>query len=287
MTVPEVICNKFIEKIESGGILPWVKPWKSLAYCNAVSKREYRGINVLMLAIFGDDTEYLTFNQAKAAKGTVKKGAKGIPITFYAKLEKQGQESKPVNERDTFMMLRYFTVFNLSDCDGVNINRRQVNKLEFTPHEIAEKITALCGCPIKFGGNSAHYSPLSHAIAMPAKETFLSIDLYYKTLFHEITHSLAKTALSKDVSNGYGSEPYAKEELVAELGANFFLSFCGIDSTDLFDNSAAYFKNWLGALKDDSRLLISAMSDAQKRFDYVRKLIDPPAVETTGETPGE
>lgn len=277
--VPEIITGRFIEAIEKGGILPWQKPWKSLAYCNATNKRCYRGINVLMLAVCGNDNEYLTYNQAKQAGGNIREGAKGIPITFYAKMEKKGQESMPVSERDSFFFLRYYTVFGLNDSEGTNIQRRELPLKNFTPIEMAERIAANCKCPIEHGGNRACYSPHAHKINMPLRESFASVEKYYLTLFHEITHSLEKTMTGEIRANSRGDEPYAKEELVAELGANFFASYCGIDSTGLFDHSAAYLQNWLEALKNDSKLLISAASQAQKRFDYLRDIIAPAPID--------
>lgn len=87
--VAEIITQRFIDEIKTTGFLPWSKPWYSIHAQNIVSKKAYRGINVLMLALFGENgTDFLTFNQAKAAEGFIgsKGKGKGIPIVFYTKL---------------------------------------------------------------------------------------------------------------------------------------------------------------------------------------------------------
>src|SRR5579872_1545978 len=101
--VQETITARFIEAIERDNMLPWQKGFKSLAYCNATTKRPYRVINILMLAILGQDTEYLTFKQAQASGGMIRKGSKGIPIVFWSKIDKDKTGLTP----DEFWFMRY------------------------------------------------------------------------------------------------------------------------------------------------------------------------------------
>jgi len=139
-----------------------------------------------------------------------------------------------------------------------------------SPIEACEKLGSIYDIKVTHGGNSAHYSPAIHAISMPAKESFKSVEAYYETYFHELGHSLSKE-LGEDISGNFGSDPYAKEELVAELFTNFCLSYAGIDSSDLFNNSTAYLQSWTSKLTSDPTILISASSKAFKRFQWLLK----------------
>jgi len=67
----------------------------------------------------------------------------------------------------------------------------------------------------------------------------------------------------------FGSESYSKEELIAEMTAAMLCGIAGIEQNTL-ENSAAYLKTWIGRLKSDSRLLVSAASQAQKAADFIQ-----------------
>lgn len=273
--VAEIIAEKFIEAIKTSGKLPWQKPWRVVNTRNAVSGNAYKGINVLALAMFGNDSDFLTFNQAKDNGGFIKKGSKGIQICYFKFMDKKDEKGAPVmvnGKQSKWPLLRYSTVFNLSDVDGCDklkskaLARKKV--IEFKPIESCEKLAAFAPCNVSHKGNSAFYSPAVHAITMPEKETFKSVAHYYCTLFHEIGHAMARE-VGTDLNGQFGSDPYAKEELAAELFANLCLSFAGIDSSDLFDNSAAYLQNWQKRITDDATILISAASKASKRFELL------------------
>lgn len=264
MNVNEIITGKMIQSIADSGKLPWHRPWNAAGFRNITSGHAYRGINVIMLSIMGNnDTAFLTYNQARANGGNVRKGSKGIPIVFWQKFEKS-------ETRKASFMARYFTVFALKDCEGLPKleAKREAPQCVHEPIQRAEAIVQAMGIEVTHGGNRACYSPSSDKISMPLPESFKSSAHYYATLFHEITHAtLARIGGKHDGS--FGSENYSKEELIAEMGANFLLSHCGIDSSDLFDNSQGYLSSWLSAIKGNPSLLISAASNAQKRFDYI------------------
>jgi antirestriction protein ArdC len=119
----------------------------------------------------------------------------------------------------------------------------------------------------------AFYRPSTDTVGMPARSAFDSIEAYYSTLFHELTHStghpsrLAREGILKH--NPFGSEDYSKEELVAEMGAAMLCGVAGIESQTL-GNSASYLQSWISRLKSDSRLVVSAAVQAQKAADYIR-----------------
>lgn len=87
---------------------------------------------------------------------------------------------------------------------------------------------------------------------MPKRETFDAEPEYYSTLFHELTHATgheSRLGRLQESVHGFGSVTYAKEELVAEMGASFLSGVAGIVNRTV-DNSAAYINSWLGPPKD-------------------------------------
>lgn len=264
VTVADVLAERFILALENGTI-PWQKPWKTVHAQNAVSRKAYSGVNAFILGWFGSDNYYLTFNQIKAMGGQLEKGTRSLPVQFFSKVE--AYKSKDGKE---FLLRRFYNVFPMNKVtlpEGKEFKRAD-KQIEFKPDAEAERLASLSTCPVKTG-TLACYSPSSHRITMPAKDSFKSVAHYYSTLFHEIGHSLKEKGTH---STGFGSEPYAKEELVAELFSSLCLGHCGLDASDTFQNSSAYLQNWLTALKGDKTLILSASSEAWKRFTALTKV---------------
>lgn len=261
-SVYNIVTERIIEKLEQGTI-PWKKPWNAYPAVNWVTQKPYRGINQLLLG----SGEYATWNQVKKAGGSVKKGAKSEMVTFFKMLEVEKG-----NEIETIPMLRYYRVFNIKDCERIE-PKQKVETFEHDPIEEAERLVQnYTGCPeVVFGGGRASYAPGRDIIKMPERERFYTAAEYYSTLFHEMVHSTGHAGrLNRDGIEKYaafGSERYSKEELVAEIGASMLCGVTGIGNT--IDNSVAYIQGWLGALKADSRLIVSAASQAQKAADYI------------------
>ena len=259
MKVNEIITEKFIEALNKG-VCPWKKPWKVFDLCNGVSKKGYRGINQFLLRMVASDDFFFTFNQIKELGGRIKKGAKSHMVVYYKLLKKKDDES------GGFPLMRFYKVFGLSDIEGMKWKQPEVQKLDFSPVEEAEKLINKCVIQIKYGGSRACYYPEDHKIDLPPKENFNSVEEYYSTAFHEIGHAMHKST-GDNVKNGFGTQNYSKEELTAEIFASLCLNFCGIDSEKCFNNSASYLSSWLEVLKKDTNFIISASSKAQKRFD--------------------
>ena len=68
--------------------------------------------------------------------------------------------------------------------------------------------------------------------------------------------------------NGFGSDPYCKEELIAELGSAFLCGQAGIVERTI-DNSAAYLEGWLKRLREDKTLIVYAAAQAQNAADFI------------------
>jgi len=277
----QVITDRIIGLLEKG-VVPWQKPWRGgdMVPRNLTSKREYRGVNVFLLhAMMYESPFWLTFNQAKELGGHVKRGERACPVVFWKWLDVEAPHEQ--SGKKTVPFLRYYSVFNVGQCEDIppdkipSLGERQ---REHSPIAEAERIVA--GMPkrpeIRHGGGRACYVPSVDRVDMPKPEAFLSEQDYYSVLFHELTHSTGhesrlnrKGVASPDGEwSAFGSTPYAREELVAEMGAAFLAGHAGIVERTI-NNSAAYVQSWLQRLKQDSRLIVQAAGQAQKAADFI------------------
>ncbi len=274
MKVYEIITNRIIEKLEEG-IVPWRKPWQSVEGMpkNLISKKEYRGINVFMLAVQGYENPYwLSFKQVQELGGNVKKNEKGTPVVFWNWVNEVDDEG---NEKNIPFM-RYYTVYNVAQCE--NIDKSKIPSIPEV-HNVFDHIAhceaviaSMPNCPeIQQGKQRASYNPVSDLVSMPRFDSFDTAEEYYSTLFHEMIHSIGHASRINRLQNNasrFGDGDYSREELVAEMGAAFLCGFTGIENITI-NNSVAYIQGWLKALKDDKKLVIMAAAQAQKAADYI------------------
>lgn len=270
MNVYEIVTEKIIEKLESG-VIPWHKPWvgQSGAAVNWKTQKAYRGINTMLL----EPGEYITFNQVKEAKGKVKKGAKSEIIVFWKWLEK---EDKETGEVENIPMLKYYRVFNINQCEGIESKRNEdVPEFEHDPIEEAENIVKgyMNKPSISWeSGIGAFYQPGRDHVNVPPMKDCPKVEEYYCTFFHELIHSTGhRSRLNREgitETARFGSQTYSKEELVAEIGATMLTGLAGFAEVT-FDNSTAYIKSWLKKLKDDKTLIVKAAAQAQKSVDHI------------------
>jgi len=255
------------------GSIPWRKPWTVQAGFprNLVSKKPYRGINVFLLhAMSYESPFWLTYRQARELGGNVRKGEKACPVVFWKQLE---VENEKTGETEKIPMLRFYYVFNASQCEGLKNIPAPVESPLSAPTKPDEIVAFMPKRPeIKHGMRASFYSPAEDIIAMPDRARFDDAAGYFATLFHELIHStghpsrLNRPTLTE--SAGFGSNPYCREELIAEMGAAFLCGQAGIAEQTL-ENSAAYVQNWLEALKNDKKLIVQAAAQAQKAADFI------------------
>jgi antirestriction protein ArdC len=280
-----IVTERIVAQLEAG-VAPWRRPWATSGAGtmprNAVSKRAYRGVNVFMLLFAQWEKGYehalwLTYKQAQAAGGQVRKGEQSELVVFWKRIQpKDGEVDAQGNPRRPFMMLRYFNVFNVSQCDGLeHLLPEATETAAFSPIEAAAALADgyFTGSPVlSHGGDRACYSPALDTVRMPKPEAFSSPEEYYSTLFHEATHSTghASRLARPDLMEGhaFGDESYAKEELVAEMGAAMLCAMAGVEQVTL-PNSAAYLGHWVSVLKGDAKLVVQAAAAAQKAADLI------------------
>jgi antirestriction protein ArdC len=280
-SVYEIVTKKIIGQLESG-VAPWRKPWDCQSPANLITQKEYRGLNVFTLASQGFASRFwLTFNQASKLGGRIRKGAQASLVIFW-NLGDEPEEAAQDGTNDTprTFLLRYYSVFNLSQTEGIELpaSLLQPNRAS-DPIEVCEQIVAnMPRRPAFEQSNKAWYSPARDVVGMPARGLFHSSEEYYTTVFHELAHSTGhETRLRRqnfDSPVSFGSESYSKEELVAEMTAAMLCGIAAIEQKTL-ENSAAYLKTWIERLKSDSRLIVSASSQAQKAADFIRGCIAP------------
>lgn len=270
MDIYEKITNDIIASLEAG-IVPWHQPWKNGTASeymphNGSSGRAYSGINVLILLMRKVVSGYcsnawLTYKQAQALGGQVRKGAKGESIVYW-QVREQEDDAGNVTKR---MILRMFTVFNVEQCDGLEGSTFAPEPIE--AGDICERLRA-AGARITLGGNSASYSPAGDYISMPAPTAFESIEHYHSTLLHEATHWTGhKSRLGRDLLNRFGSDAYAAEELIAEMGSAFLCGQLGVQMHGLQHSN--YIGHWLDVLRADKRAVFTAATAAQKACNFL------------------
>lgn len=263
---------------------PWAADQTLSLPRNATTNRPYSGINILLLwdGLFSHDytvNRWLTFKQALAFGGAVRKGEKGITVVYADGFTpKQAGENmrdpQPDGEGRQVPFLKRFTVFNIAQCDGLpfDFTRPGLQVSQRLPHLAADTLIAKTGAQFERGGDHAYYNPAFDVIRVPPQEQFFEPINFYRTALHELTHwTGAKHRLNRDFTGRFGSTAYAREELVAEMGSAFLCASLGIVPTV---RHADYIGNWLAVLKNDCRAIVSAASHASKACDWLLSVVE-------------
>lgn len=278
------ITNEIIASLQQG-IVPWKRPWNSDKNCgrsrNAVSKRFYNGINILLLALHNykygfNSRNFATYRQWESLGGQVmrrpagvRSGQWGCKIILWKSVKKKVKNS---DDEDTFFVMRQFTVFNVDQVEGDHLDHLRVGFSGNSHYpdvsiQDADELIEASGAQIVHGGNNAHYRPTNDSIQMPHKHQFEGT-AYYETLFHEMSHwTEHPERLNWDRSEEGNS--YAMGELIAEMASCFVCTELGIPLAEGIDNHAAYLGGWLKALKDDPSFIFKASTQASKVTDYL------------------
>lgn len=313
--IAQKIVDKMLDTINTAGYLPWAKPWttgkQSIRVLDGWTEitvpvrqwnragKPYNGINPLLLNMSGKTGEWITFNQCKAEKGTIRKGAKGQTIVYWSMIRKEDpdeldKDGNPVVH--TIPVLKYYTVFNVETDTDLEVKHRPepqvlrfpryktmpVDGLDTSKYEpaaediIADYVKRCQTLQLDREGvsNSAYYSPAEDRVVVPNIGQFGSAPAFYSTLFHELGHSTGHVSrldrfTGKSAAAAWGDQNYAREELVAEITAASILSTLGMETGNTERNSAAYVKSWSEKIKNDPMMFVVAAGRAEKAIDLI------------------
>jgi len=290
------ITNQIVSHLEKG-VRPWVRPWNAEHPAGRITRplrhngKPYSGINVLSLWASAMAQNFaapiwMTFKQASELDAHIRKGEKGSLVVYADSITRKETDEKTGGEIDREIpFLKGYTVFNVEQIEGLP----EVYYAKAAPTldpvariEHAEKFFGALGANIRHGGNRAFYSIAADAIQMPPFESFQNADSYYATLAHECTHwTGSKTRLDRDFGgHRFGSEGYAVEELVAELGAAFLCADLEL-ALEPREDHASYIATWLKVLAADNRAVFTTAAHAQRAAEFINSRATEIAAQVT------
>jgi antirestriction protein ArdC len=244
---------------------------------NAATQRRYSGVNVLILwgAVIErgfSGQSWLTFRQALGLGANIRKGEHGTTVVYADRFtpdEERRRAERDGDEPNAIPFLKRFTVFNTDQCENLPeaLIAAPVSVPEglILPH--AEVLIAASGADFRVGGDRAFYSPNHDFIQVPRPEAYFEPINWHRTAVHELGHwSGHPSRLGRDLSGGFGSALYAKEELIAEITSAFVCASLDIVPTV---RHADYVGSWVEVLREDDRAVVRAASAASKAADYL------------------
>ncbi|MDM7957051.1 zincin-like metallopeptidase domain-containing protein [Blastomonas sp.] len=293
------VTDQILAELEAGRV-PWVQPWDNshagigLPF-NAASQRRYSGVNILTLwhAVTSRGFTghgFLTFRQATALGGTVRRGERGTPIVYTRRIapddRRERSDDREASSDKGFSFLKFFTVFSVDQCEGLP------DAIQASPEPVpdgfilptAQALIDATGADFRISGPEAYYSPTHDFVAVPRPEAFHEPINWYRTAFHELAHWAGHSSrLNRDQSGAFGSVTYGREELVAEMAGAFVCAALGIAPTV---RHADYIGSWLAILREDHRAILRAASAASKAADYLLAFQrDLPLTSATADAP--
>ncbi|MDK3020463.1 ArdC family protein [Pseudodonghicola flavimaris] len=295
------ITDKIIAELEEGR-LPWVQPWGTAAVQaplamprNASTGRQYSGINVLILwgAVIqhGYPTQHwLTFRQALSLGGNVRKGERGTTVVYADRFtpEDEKRRARETGEdANSIPFLKRFTVFNAAQCEGLP-DDIAVEAPPPPPGLIEPQVEALIaatGIDFRIGGNRAFYVPALDYVQVPPPHAYFEPINWHRTALHEMGHATGHASrLGRDFSGSFGTKTYAFEELIAEISSAFCCASLGIVPTV---RHADYVGSWLEVMREDSRAIVRAASQASKAADWLLAHLPDDSTDVERQTPTE
>ena len=258
----------------------------------------------------GNKKQMTDANGVPLPKVCINKGEKSFPVmlTSFTIVHKETKEKIPYDdykrmsaeeqkEYNVYPKLNVYQVFNVAQTNLKEARPELYAKLE--AENKPEKALVQEGdmysfpavdkmfkdqrwiCPINIEHqDNAFYSISRNEITIPEKAQFKDGESWYGTAFHEMVHSTgAENQLNRlHPQSGFGSDEYAREELVAELGSALVCQKDGM-TKNLKEDSAAYLKSWLGSLKESPSFIKTTLMDVKKATSILSQRIDEVALE--------
>ncbi len=262
------VTARIIAQLEEGR-LPWVQPWDGANAAiglprNGATGRRYSGINVLILwdrlieQRYGSQ-RWLTYRQALALGGHVRKGESGTTICYADRFTPKGREGDATGDdakQRQIAFLKRFTVFNVEQCEGLP---RELTTciLPLTERETiprAEALIEATGADVRIGGDHAFYAPREDYIRVPPAEAYFDQINWYRTVLHELGHWTGHRSRLDRLPMRDDLPGYAREELCAEMCSAFLCAEMGIIPTV---RHADYVGAWLATqTRDATNILV-------------------------------
>ena len=287
------LINLFAQNIN-----PWRRDWTTYQargeHRNLLTGTSYKGSNPAILELWMALRCYthplwIGAGQAKQHRWHPRKGTKGCAILMPVKVSfnKRDEDGNELKDSDGnpiksgYTTFKYTKIFNVHDIQGIDEEAQALlddqilaecdNNVQLTPTERlegAERVLNNWSVPTTWNGNKAFYSHSEDTITMPTRDQFHTSEGMYSTWAHEQIHSTGHSSrLKRDMSGPYGTTSYAREELVAELGAFLVCKRLQISSDEL--NHVAYLKTWIEVLKEGPDVLRKALADASKAANLI------------------
>lgn len=274
------VTDSIIAMMEEGETsrIQWARTGQGIP-CNYKTGASYRGVNVLLLwieaMVRGYSTDrWLTYKQAAEMGGQVRKGEKSVQCVFFGTFEREARNKDIGEAAETFRVIRPFWLFNLDQIDGIEAPTTTRKLDSFRQIEAAEDVLNRSGAVIREAGDMAFYQHSTDEIHLPERHRFESEIEFYSVALHELAHwTGAGHRLARDFSGKFGTQAYAFEELVAELGSAFLNVGLGFSAATI-PNHAGYIESWLKVLKNDKRAIFTAASAASQAHRFIMDLVE-------------
>jgi antirestriction protein ArdC len=276
------ITDQIISQLEAG-VRPWTRPWTTKAATSRPLRHDgtpYSGINIVLLWAEAADRGYarstwMTFRQALALGAHVRKGERGATVVYANQIVRTDTDEAGEEAERRIPFLKAYTVFNVEQIEGLPAEYDAPVDDPVNPDERiarADAFFANVRADLRHGGGSAYYAPGPDYVQMPDFASFRSADDYYATLAHEMTHwTRHPSRLDRDFGRQrHGDAGYAREELVAELGAAFLCADLEL-ALEPREDHAAYIASWLQVLRNDKRFIVSAAAHAQRAVSWLQE----------------
>jgi antirestriction protein ArdC/phage/plasmid primase-like uncharacterized protein len=292
------LADKLIAQLKEG-TAPWQKPWlegQSFSPYNPTTGNRYRGINVLaLLGTAFSDPRWMTYKQAHAQGWQVRGGERSTQIQHWIWEEERvrvGQDGQPLLDNQNKLVKDLVrlerpkvitaAVFNAEQIDGIPALEPE-RTYDWDPVEQAEKLLQASGANIEHSQSGGAYYRLStDTIRLPAQDRFATPTGYYATAMHELGHWTGHPdRLDRDLSNPFGSEGYAREELRAEIASLILGSELGIGYDPVAH--AGYVDHWVQILTDTPKEILYAAADAERISDYILTIEQKKEIQHTQE----
>lgn len=240
---------------------------------------------------------------------SINKGEKSFPvfITVFTVVDPETKEKikyddyKRMSEEErakykVYPKLQVYNVFNVAQTNLQEARPELWKKLEDANspkkfEQVGEQFSFepvdrmikdnLWICPIKeVKGDNAYFSISRNEIVVPTRQQFINGESFYSNLFHEMGHSTGAENQLNRLKPGqtFGSAEYAREELVAELGAALVAQRYGM-TKNIKEDSAAYLKSWLNSLHESPDFLKTTLFDVKRSTGMITQRIDKIALD--------